>query len=42
MAAQKEVTIVMVITVPDHNSTLETNEKFGSVLADFIRSHWWT
>jgi hypothetical protein len=35
MAEQEEVTIVMVITVPDHNSMLEAMEKFRSVLADF-------
>jgi ABC-type uncharacterized transport system substrate-binding protein len=35
MAAQEEVTIVMVITVPDHNSMLEAMEKFCSVLAEF-------
>jgi hypothetical protein len=35
MAAQEEVTIVMVITVPDHNSMLEAMEKFRSVLAKF-------
>jgi hypothetical protein len=28
MAEQEEVTIVMVITVPDHNSTLEAMQKF--------------
>jgi hypothetical protein len=26
---------MMVIAVPDHNSTLETMEKFRSILADF-------
>jgi ABC-type uncharacterized transport system substrate-binding protein len=35
MVAQEEVTIVTVITVPDHNSMLEAMEKFRSVLADF-------
>jgi hypothetical protein len=35
MAEQEEVTIVTVIMVPDHNSTLEAMQKFRSVLADF-------